>query len=65
MTAPTLQAAHFDIRSLHADSTNGAIIPTVAADIPTGTIGYLSTAPALDSDLELLIRHEDTGLTKP
>ena len=63
MTAPTLQTANFDIRSLHADSTNGAIIPTVGTDVPTGTIGYLSTAPALDSDLELLIRNEDKSQT--
>ena len=38
-------------------------MPTVAADIPSGTIGYLSTAPALDSDIELLIRKEDKTQT--
>ena len=63
MTAPTLQTAHFDLRPLHAGATDGAIIPTVATDIPSGTIGYLSTAPALDSDIELLIRKEDKTQT--
>ena len=59
VTAPTLQAADFDIRSLHSGAHDGAIIPTVGTDVPSGTIGYLSTAPALDSDIELLIRKED------
>ena len=63
VAAPVLQEANFDIRSLHSGAHDGTIIPTVGTDVPSGTIGYLSTAPALDSDMELLIRKEDKTQT--